>query len=69
MFNGHARSWRQLSNVRAQRPKCELREHAVRWSARLGGRHLLNDLVRPQQQRLRDRDTEGLCGFEVDHEV
>src|ERR1700682_317366 len=31
-------------------------------------RHLLDDLIRAQQQRLRDRDPERLRGLEVDHQ-
>ena len=31
--------------------------------------HLLDHLIRPRQQRRRDREAEGLGGLEVDHEV
>src|SRR5262245_6177971 len=44
---------------------------AKRTSRRGGGRlaRLLNDLVRPSQHGLRDRETERLGGLEVEHEV
>jgi hypothetical protein len=35
----------------------------------LGSVTLLDDLVRPQQQRLRHRQAERLGRFEVDHEL
>src|SRR3989442_212872 len=34
-----------------------------------GVRRLLNHLVRPQQQRLRDREAERFRGLEIDHEL
>ena len=36
----------------------------------LTGQHaLLNHLIRPLQQRLRDRESEGLRGLQVDHQL
>src|SRR5438128_10007634 len=35
-----------------------------RWSSTL-----LDHLIRPQQERLRDREAEGLGGLEVDHQL
>src|SRR5712692_10871495 len=53
------------SNARAQRPGRATRA-SVRWSAMLGSRRSLDDLIRLPQQRRWDRDAQGLGGLHVD---
>src|SRR6266498_4019454 len=50
----------------AQRPGGELREPPVRWSVRLCSVASLHNLIRPHQQRWRDRETDRLGGFHID---
>jgi hypothetical protein len=56
-------------NVHAQRPRCEQREPPVRCSVMLGGTTSFNHLIRPLQQRLRDREPERLRRFQVDNQL
>jgi hypothetical protein len=57
-------------DAQAQRPAREQRERPARWSVMLGSRpSLLDDLIGPLQERLRDGESDRLRGLEVDNEV
>jgi hypothetical protein len=46
-----------------------MRTNAPAWTSTVGQHALLDDPIRPQQQRLRDRDADGLRGLHVDHQL
>src|SRR5881397_48780 len=57
---------RQLAHRRCQHAMRTVeREELIQVRGKVHG--LLNDLVRPQQQRRRDRQAEGFGGLEIDH--
>ena len=76
-LEGHATGAREFQPIAVRRQLAHRRrQHAVRTVERKeffqirGEVHgLLNHLIRPQQQRRRDREAEGLGGLEVDHEL
>jgi hypothetical protein len=59
--------WCRDAERHAQRPGSEQCEPPGRWSVMLGSTTLLNDLVRAEQYRLRDRKAERFGCLEVDH--
>ena len=56
-------------DAHAQRPEGERREPPVRWTVMLGSVESLDNLVRPCQQRRRNRQAESPRGLEIDHQL
>ena len=38
-------------------------------AGRVGGGRLFDDLIRPSQHQLRDREAQSFCGFEIDDQL